>query len=95
MSSEGGMGVKHLQVRLTTEEYQQYGDLAGEGKMQTHLRNLILREIAGEAQAGPLDGLTKDDRALVLDLIAWLRNEPPGDKKRRNIVRGILTVFRG
>jgi hypothetical protein len=95
MSSEGGMGVKHLQVRLTTEEYDRYGDLAGEGKMQTHLRNLILREISGGSPKSELDGLTKDDRALVLDLIAWLRDEPAGDRKRRNVIRGILTVFRG
>jgi hypothetical protein len=48
-----------------------------------------------KAQPSELEGLTRDDRALVLDLIAWLRDEPPGEKKRRNIVRGILTVFRG
>jgi hypothetical protein len=49
----------------------------------------------GDAPASELDGLSKEDRALVRLLIQFLRDEPPGEKKRRRIIEGVLQVFRG
>lgn len=90
------MGVKHLQVRLTSEEYDQFNQIAGEGAMQAHLRGLILREIAkGKSGLSKLDALPKKDRAIAEMLLDFLSAEPPERTDRRKVLEGVLTIFRG
>jgi hypothetical protein len=92
-------GSEPKNIKVGTEFHRRVKAYAAEQgeSIQELAERVLRREMDGDAPApkSELDGLTKDDRALVLDLIAWLRDEPAGDRKRRNVIRGILTVFRG
>jgi len=89
------MGVKHLQVRLSTGEYNKVVEAAGDVALQRFIRNAIMRDADPDAtQPDPLASLSPKHRAVATKLIDLLRSDDLTQQQRDNLATSVNSVLK-